>query len=153
RQWCVHWMHRPDIPLLFRSIRDASLEATQILVPGSMIDSRGSNEVTKDFTRNTLKHAETPLTNHMGLRTVLSWRPWSNARHLKDETLVDPFQVWKEQRLANFERVKPLFYLLNLALLWLVFRRSRNEEPWFAASLAGIVMIPAATELTCYYYA
>lgn len=27
------------------------------------------------FAQNTVKHANTPLTNHMGLRTVLSWRP------------------------------------------------------------------------------
>ncbi|HLV61011.1 MAG TPA: hypothetical protein VKY51_06360 [Fredinandcohnia sp.] len=147
------WVKEKAMPRSHRRILVGALVATAILVPGSMIAARGGIEVYQDFTRNTLKHAETPLTNHMGLRTVLSWRPWSNARHLKDETLVDPFQVWKEQRLANFERVKPLFYLLNLALLWLVFRRSRNEEPWFAASLAGIVMIPAATELTCYYYA
>lgn len=147
------WFKEKAMPARHRRIVLGALLATAILVPGSLIAARGGVEVYQEFAINTQKHSDTPLTNHMGLRTVLSWRPWSNAKSLKDESLVDPFKTWKEQRLANFDKLKPLFILLNLALLWVVFRRSRNEEPWFAASLAGIVMIPAATELTCYYYA
>lgn len=147
------WFKEKAMPLPHRRIVLGALIATAIMVPGSLIVAKGGVEVYQEFAINTQKHSDTPLTNHMGLRTVLSWRPWSNAKNLKDESLVDPFKTWKEQRLANYDKLKPLFIFLNLALLWLVFRRSRNEEPWFAASLAGIVMIPAATELTCYYYA
>jgi len=147
------WIKEKAMPPRHRRIALGALLATAVMVPGSLLVAKGGLEVYGEFATNTLKHSDTPLTNHMGLRTVLSWRPWSNAKHLKDERLEDPFKVWKETRLANFEKLKPLFYLLNLALLWLVFRRSRDEEPWFAAALCGIVMIPAATELTCYYYA
>lgn len=147
------WFKEKAMPRQHRRILLGAVLATAIMVPGSLVVAQGGVEVYGEFVTNTRKHSDTPLTNHMGLRTVLSWRPWSNAKHLKDESLVDPFKVWKETRLANFDQLKPLFVLLNLAFLWLVFRRSRNEEPWFAAALCGIVMIPAATELTCYYYA
>lgn len=130
-----------------------ALVATSLLMPASMIVAKAGLEIFSEFAGNTEKHAETPLTNHMGLRTVLSWRPWDNAKSLKNEALHDPFQIWKERRLANFEQLRWLFLALNLAFLWMVWRTSRDEPAWVAAALGGVLMIPVATELTCYYYA
>jgi len=141
------------LPAEHRKILIGAAVATAILVPGSMIVGQGGAELYSEFKANTEKHAQTPLTNHMGLRTVISWRPWDNAKHLKDSSMDDPFQTWKEHRIENYERLKWLFVALNLVFLWGVWRTTRDEPAWVAAALSGIVMIPAATELTCYYYA
>jgi len=136
-----------------RKILLGAVLATAVLVPGSMIVGKGGPELYSEFAQNTEKHAHTPLTNHMGLRTLISWRPWDNAKHLKDASMDDPFQTWKEHRIENYERLRWLFVALNLVFLWGVWRTTRDEPAWVAAALCGVVMIPAATELTCYYYA
>jgi hypothetical protein len=147
------WWKEKAMPPEHRRIILGAVLATAVLVPGSLVVAKSGFELYDEFAINTAKHSDTPLTNHMGLRTVLSWRPWSNAKALKDTSMTDPFQTWKEQRLANFGQLKWLFVALNLALLWAVWRTSKDEAVWMSAALAGVVMIPAATELTCYYYA
>jgi len=147
------WIRERTFPQEHKRIVIGALLATSLLVPASMVAARSGFELFPQFSTNTLKHADTPLTNHMGLRTVLSWRPWDNAKSLKNEALTDPFQTWKEQRLANFAQLRWLFLAINLALLWSVWRSSKSDPAWVAAALGGVVMIPAATELTCYYYA
>ncbi|AKU91788.1 hypothetical protein [Vulgatibacter incomptus] len=147
------WFKDKAFPAEHKRIVVGALVATSLLVPASLVVARGGLEVYSEFAANTEKHAETPLTNHMGLRTVLSWRPWSNAKNLKDASQEDPFKTWKETRLDNYHQLKWLFLALNLIFLWGVWRTSRDEPAWVAAALCGVVMIPAATELTCYYYA
>ncbi|MBL8914401.1 MAG: hypothetical protein JNM17_27090 [Archangium sp.] len=49
---------------------------TAVLV-GASFAFFGGPTTWQRFAQNTVKHANTPLTNHMGLRTVLSWRPES----------------------------------------------------------------------------
>ncbi len=148
-----HLIKKKAMPAEHKRILLGALVASALLVPVSLVVAQGGTDVFSDFTHNTLKHSDTPLTNHMGLRTVISWRPWDNARSLKDPRLDDPFQVWKEQRLENYGELKLLFVALNLAFLWAVWRSSKDEPAWFAAALSGTVLITTASELTCYYYA
>ncbi|MFL5322452.1 MAG: hypothetical protein ACJ790_22525 [Myxococcaceae bacterium] len=105
------------------------------------------------FARNTSKHAATPLTNHMGLRTLLSYRPSTIGAVLVRPGTTDPWALWKQARVEKFDELKPLFYLLCLgflALLWFAVEGS-GSEPWLGAAL-GTVMIAVGSELTCYYY-
>lgn len=141
------------MPFEHKRILVGAVVATALLVPASMIVSKSGFELYGQFAQNTLKHSDTPLTNHMGLRTVVSWRPWSNAKTLKDPRLDDPFQTWKEARLANYDQLKLLFIAINLAFVWAIWRASRDEPAWVAAALSGTVLATSATELTCYYYA
>ena len=148
-----HLVKKKAMPAEHKRILVGALVASALLVPAALVVAKGGTDVFVDFSHNTLKHSETPLTNHMGLRTVLSWRPWDNAKALKNPRLDDPFQVWKEQRLANYHQLKLLFVALNLAFLWAIWRTAKDEPAWFAAALSGTVLITTATELTCYYYA
>lgn len=50
---------------------------TTVLLVGASFAFFGGPTTWQRFAQNTVKHANTPLTNHMGLRTVLSWRPWA----------------------------------------------------------------------------
>lgn len=105
------------------------------------------------FVRNTQKHAATPLTNHMGLATALSYRPDRTVRALRSAPGHRPATLWprfKEARRAAERQtwpVRALAVLAGLALLW----RARRHELWRVSAL-GLVLVPAALSLTCYYY-
>jgi hypothetical protein len=125
--------------------------ATALLIPLSLAVSGGPGAYQR-FVQNTVKHKETPLTNYMGLRTVLAWRPSEVGRRLKDERLTDPWMKWKEARLRAARQARPLTIVLAAAYLVLLGLAVRHVEPWMAAAL-GITFIPLGAELTCYYYA
>lgn len=105
------------------------------------------------FAQNTAKHAATPLTNHMGLRTILSYRPTTIGRVLKDDTLIDAWATWKSTRLESWQSFKPLWVLLfagAMALVYFALRHS-GQDPWLGLAL-GVGFIPFGVELTNYYY-
>jgi hypothetical protein len=105
------------------------------------------------FAANTTKHAATPLTNHMGLRTVVSYRPDTTGTWLRDGAAIDAWATWKQVRLEKFHQARPLFFLLLLALAALIYFavRQTGGELWVSAAL-GTGYIVAGAELTCYYY-
>lgn len=105
-----------------------------------------------EFVDNTVKHQETPLTNHMGLRTALSWRPQDAGRNRRDNRLTDPWLPWKEARIDNWHAARPLGALVGLGAVALLWRAVRRSAPWVAA-VAGLGLVPFGVELTCYYYA
>jgi len=148
-----HLVKKKAMPTEHKRILVGAVVASALLVPASMVAAKGGPEIFGEFAHNTRKHSDTPLTNHMGLRTVISWRPWDNAKSLKDPRLDDPFKTWKEARLANYEQLKLLFVALNLAFVWAIWRATRDDAAWVAAALSGTVLGVTAAELTCYYYA
>ena len=125
--------------------------ATALLVPLSLAVSGGVHAY-KRFVENTVKHKETPLTNYMGLRTVLAYRPGEAGRDLKDDKLTDPWIRWKQARLDGWKEARPVYVVCVLGFLVLLGLAVRRVEPWEAAAM-GVAMIPVGVELTCYYYA
>jgi hypothetical protein len=124
-----------------------------LLLVSLSIPSSGGIDAWRRFAQNTTKHANTPLTNHMGLRTVVSWRPSMVGRYTRDGRLTDPWSVWKQGRLDNYAHSKPLFALIFLGFCVLLYYcvRGSNHELWVAAA-ASTGMIAVGAELTCYYY-
>lgn len=103
------------------------------------------------FLSNTLKHAETPLTNHMGLPTVLSYKPSTVGRFTKDSSLEDPWAKWKQARKQTKHDRRWLHGLLLLGMFVLLALVGRRLAGW--AVLAGsTILIIGFFELTCYYY-
>jgi hypothetical protein len=103
------------------------------------------------FLTNTLKHAETPLTNHMGLPTVLSYKPSQVGRFTKDSSLDDPWAKWKQARKETRHDRRWLHRLILLGMFVLLALAGRRLAPW--AVLAGsTILIIGFFELTCYYY-
>jgi hypothetical protein len=126
--------------------------AIATLVPISLVTSSGIAGY-KAFKFNTQKHKETPLTNHMGLRTVVTYSPSEAGRSLQDNRLEDPWGKWKRAKVATFNRRLPLYGLFVLgfgAMLFAALRRP-DTEPWIACAM-GSMMIAVGVELTCYYY-
>ncbi len=124
-----------------------------VLLPASYALS-GGWETYQRFAQNTAKHASTPLTNHMGLRTVLSYRPSTIGAVLRDPRAEDPWKSFREARLKSFAQVKPVFVLAVLGFLTLLYFavKPAGTEPWVAAALS-VTVIAVGAELTCYYYA
>ena len=99
------------------------------------------------------KHKETPLTNHMGLRTVVTYSPSEAGRSLQDDRDEDPWGNWKRAKVATFKRrAAALPAVRARASSACCSRRcAANAEPWVACAM-GSMMIAVGVELTCYYY-
>jgi hypothetical protein len=125
--------------------------AAATLMPLSLITSNGVDGY-KAFVFNTRKHKETPLTNHMGLRTVVTYSPSEAGRSLQNGHDEDPWGVWKRAKVATFKRRVPLYLLFVAGFVAMLFAALRNNtDPWITCAM-GSMMIPVGIELTCYYY-
>ena len=86
-------------------------------------------------------HAVGPSTNNVGLRNVLSWRPWETGEALVRSNMPEPWDIWMREQVSNFATLRPLFYLLNLAAFALVFLAARGR-PLHQVALLGLLLIP-----------
>lgn len=125
-----------------------------VLLLGIATPLTGGLDTWKQFAANTAKHAATPLTNHMGWRTIVSWRPSDVGAKLKgtEPNAIDAWAKWKAARVENYRSAFPLYVagiLGALVVLYLGIRHG-GMEPWIAAAMgAGTIIF---TELTDYYY-
>ncbi|MFP2923883.1 hypothetical protein ACLESO_01450 [Pyxidicoccus sp. 3LG] len=105
------------------------------------------------FIQNTVKHAGTPLTNHMGLKTLLSFRGGEPTAVAKAPGMTDAWRRFKDQRRANAAEARPLHIALvvGVTLALLVAFRRRQVEPWEALTLAWM-LVPFLLEMTSYYF-
>jgi len=119
---------------------------------GLFTASPEGRETFRAFLQNTAKHADTRLTNHMGLRTVLSYRVGESAATLREPGTADPWKRFREQRRANARQLRPLQWAMvaGFALALLARFRRRPTEPWEALSLSWL-FVPLLLELTSYY--
>ena len=126
--------------------------ATGLLV-GASFAFFGGPSTWQRLAQNTIKHANTPLTNHMGLRTALSWRPDAIGQKTVRPGLIDSWHLWKSTRLENWQEAKPvmwLTFLAGLVLVWLALKHT-GADPWVGAAM-GVGFIVIGAELTNYYY-
>jgi hypothetical protein len=138
--------------------------AAAVLVPWSIYVAGGSlsgdavRQSYGSFYKHTLEvHDRTPLTNHMGLRVLVSHNvgsTWKSGRmkYTKDPKLTDPFKVWKDMRNERYDKYKLVAYaiiLMTMAYFAWVCRRIKNM--WVAECLAQVFII-LMSQLTCYYY-
>ena len=135
----------------YRALLGGAVIAFAVLVPLSLVTGNGLDGYRKFFA-NTQKHAATPLTNDMGLRTVVAWKPSEVERLLRADGLDDPWVRWKQARLRTFHERAPLYWLAAAAFTALLWGALRGAEPWVACCL-GTMMIAVGVEVTCYYYA
>jgi hypothetical protein len=141
--------HRKLPPTALRFFVGAALGAALLIPAGMAVVGRASTY--QDFVRNTEKHSGTALTNNMGLRTVVAYRPWEASGKLRSEGQIDPWAKWKQARLDSFQRAKPVYLAVVAAFLVLLGLAVRQAEPWAALALSA-TFIPFGVELTCYYY-
>jgi len=125
--------------------------ATLVLATLTSMAVAGQAGIWGDFVRNSRVHLSTPLTNNVGLQTLLSYRHDVRAQRTHRPEMQDPFAQWKLDRQRVFEGRRFLFVGLLAAFALILGRVAERQEDWVALIL-GIGLIPFATEITCYYY-
>jgi hypothetical protein len=107
----------------------------------------------KRFAANTVKHASTPLTNLMGLKTILTYRPSTVGSQLSDRLLIDAWKPWKDMKIQLWNEMKPVWALLVLGSMVLVYFALRHHGPkLYVAACLGVGFCVVGAELTNYYY-
>ncbi|HEU5310745.1 MAG TPA: hypothetical protein VFV24_04755, partial [Candidatus Eisenbacteria bacterium] len=126
--------------------------ATALVVLASSVVA-GTPRAWPEFFKNTVKHADTPLTNHMGLRTVLGFRWGERQAVMYDPDRLDPYAPLKEARRESRHGAGAILSATLFAayLALLVVALSRRTALWVASTLS-FGLIAVAFELTCYYY-
>jgi hypothetical protein len=72
--------------------------------------------------------------------------------YTRDNSLHDPFEVWKTMRNERYAKYKWLAYAIVLAtLIWFAVVVQRMKSLWVAQCLGQIFVI-LLSQLTCYYY-
>lgn len=142
RRWTLSHSHR-------RGALGALL-ATAVLLVLSSITARGVG-AWPAFVANSRVHLNTPLVNHMGLRTVLSHDRDARSELIFDGAAEDPFADWKASRRDTFAGRRVVFLAAVVAFALLLARATIAQPDWVAAVL-GIGLLPIAGEVTGYYY-
>lgn len=143
--------------------------AAAILI-GASLAVVGPSSYSQFFKHTIQVHDQTPLTNHMGLRVLVSHRivcslPRSEKldetcatvasgrmQQTKRDNMVDPFQIWKEMRLERYAHLRWVAYgVLAVAFAGFVHVVRRIRSLWIAQAL-GQIWIILLSQLTCYYY-
>ena len=143
------YKHRKLHPTFARFFVGAAVGAALLIPAGMAVVGRA--DTYQEFARNTMKHSGTALTNNMGLRTVLAYRPSQAGRLMRVTGQTDEWAKWREARSESWRQAKPVYFVVVAAFLLLLGLAVRQAEPWAALALSAS-FIPFGVELTCYYY-
>jgi hypothetical protein len=154
-----------------RRMLAGGVAAAAILVPASLWVA-GTDAYQKFYVHTLEVHDRTPLTNHMGLRVLVSQKlpfeivigegddrfavgtgPQSGRmKYVRDGKTSDPFEAWKQMRNQRYDKLRLVAYgIVALTLLLFVRITKRLQSLWVAGCLAQIFII-LMSQLTCYYY-
>jgi hypothetical protein len=127
------------------------LVALGTLVPASVLVCGAASY--REFYQHTLRtHQNTPLTNHMGLETMVVHNWDGRMRFGRDDNRSDAFEGWKQGRIERFKQRKPLFFaIVLLVFAWTVWALRRTKLLWIGIALS-LPMVMCLTNLTNYYY-
>ena len=127
--------------------------AVAIMVPVSSMVA-GGFQAWPEFVTNTRKHAGTPLTNNMGLPTIIGFRWETRQKVAYDPTKDDPFHEFREARkqAAHGPFGRTVHIVLVLGYVGLLFVIARREMDWWVLAAFGFGVIPVFLEMTCYYF-
>jgi hypothetical protein len=142
----LDWLH-PD----HQRFIGGCLVALGTLVPASIMVAGADSY--KEFYEHTLKtHSKTPLTNTMGLETMIEHNWDGRMRFTRDDNMDDPFAGWKQGRLDRFKAMKPVFIgIVAFVFLWTAWALRRTKLLWVGMAV-GPALVMSLTNLTCYYY-
>jgi hypothetical protein len=119
--------------------------AVALIVPLSAVVTGGARSWL-EFADVIQLQRETPMRNHLGLRTALVH---AGGREASATTSIE---AWKREHGERYEALRPVFFALVAAFAVLLACALARGPNWSAAVL-GIGLVPIALELTSYYYA
>jgi hypothetical protein len=95
-------------------------------------------------------HAVGPSSNNVGLRNVLAYRPHDSARALVRRQVPDTWVEWEKRQFANFNQLRPVFYLVN-ALAFGLLLVGVARRPSHQTTLLGLLLVPFLFYPSNYY--
>jgi hypothetical protein len=106
----------------------------------------------KEFAHHISTHRNTPLTNHMGLESILSHNWDGRMLFSQDDRLDDPFSQWKQGRIDRIHNLKWVQKGIILLIAgWIAWSLRRTKLLWVGIPL-GVPLLVSMMNLTCYYY-
>ena len=112
----------------------------------------GPNSYTEFYQHTLHTHDNTPLTNHMGLKSIMAHTWEGRMRFGRNDNLDDPFQEWKQGRIDRNEAQKPIRWaIIGLIGIWMAWNLRRTKLLW-VGTIMSVPLMMCTTELTCYYY-
>ncbi len=125
--------------------------AAGILIPASVVVT--GPESYREFYEHTIHtHNSTPLTNHMGLKSVMAHTWEGRMRFARNDALDDAFQGWKQGRIDRSHDLRHVRHAITLGFgLWIAWALRRTKALWVAQALS-LPLLVCMVELTCYYY-
>jgi hypothetical protein len=131
-------------------VATGALAAGLVLIPASV--AVDGVRAWPDFVQHILVHNKTPLTNHMGWRTIVGHAADGRMQFVRDNRLIDPFSKWKDMRRERVQ-AKAAFYYGGIALMgaFFVYACWHLKNLWVVEAL-GCLLVMLGSELTCYYF-
>ncbi len=142
------------LPSTYLRFAAGGIAATAVLVGLSLAVVKGPQggvSAWTGFAANSRKHLETPLTNNIGLPSVVTFDPNTRATAIRQFWMDSPWDLWKDARIRLFEE-RIWLYVGLVVLFLIVLARAAARQPWWMALVLGAGAIPFFTNLTCYYY-
>jgi hypothetical protein len=143
------YKHRKINPIHLKLAKGAII-AGMVLIPLSV--AVHGTHAWPAFIHHISVHNNTPVTNHMGWKTIIGHSAEGRMQVSRDNKLTDPFEKWKDGRRDRVKKLAPIYYggmAVMMAMLGYACWRLKNL--WIVQGLCCL----AATilvELTCYYY-
>ncbi len=133
-----------------RRLAAGALAAALVLVPASA--AIAGPKAWPEFVQHIIVHNKTPLTNHVGWRTLVGHGDEGRMQYVRDQRLVDPFVRWKAMRRERVQEKAPIYYggIATMGALF-VYACWHLKNLWVVEAL-GCLPAFLGAELTCYYY-
>jgi hypothetical protein len=105
------------------------------------------------FAKHISSHKGTPLTNNMGVETIVAHNWQGRMIFTLDERLDDTVQQWKQGYTSRVKALQPLRLLVAVGVFaWLAWALRRTKLLWVGMALS-VPLLMSVLSLTCYYYA
>lgn len=135
-------------------VAQGALWTLLVVLPLSLLAAGGFTSIRPtawtEFAVNSRKHLATPLTNNVGLGTLVTWRPSTRGEALVRPGEREPMTAWKDARRAALRDARGVRLLLSAAFVGAVAFAFRRRPAW-AAAAAGAGLVFVLADLTCYY--
>ncbi|HEU4534145.1 MAG TPA: hypothetical protein VFS00_08505 [Polyangiaceae bacterium] len=148
----------PGAPLALGALLHPQLKrvAAGALVAGAVLIPASAAVAGKDawpaFISHIKVHKDTPVTNHMGWRTIVSHGAEGRMQVARDNKSQDAFATWKQMRRDRVKQLWPVYYGgIGIAVGMFVYACWRLKNLWVVQAL-GCLLATMLIELTCYYY-
>ena len=140
---------RPLDPAAVRVLVGA-LAVTMVL--GPLAGAVRRDHAWTDFAHNLRKHSSVASANRMGLAVTLAFDRHSRQAALHPDGGDDRRGRWEDAQ-AETLRGRRWIWIALAALGTLAIALAVRDQPVWAAGVLGLLLVPVATPIACYYYA